>query len=101
MRHHLGKREHECLLWIAKGKTYAEIGEIVGLAFGSVKTYLDAARYKLGACNLSRAVAIAVATGILKYEELDIPQDWDAEWSEANQDPSESCQSHARSHHLF
>jgi DNA-binding CsgD family transcriptional regulator len=97
VRQRLSRRERECLLWIARGKTYAEIGEIIGLSFGSIKTYLDTARHKIGAVNLSRAVTIAVATGIFKYEELNIEPDWDAEWSEVNLDPSEFCLSHAKS----
>jgi hypothetical protein len=40
---HLSNREEQCLLWAARGKTYQEIAEILGLAFGSVKTHLDAA----------------------------------------------------------
>src|SRR3984957_20644165 len=43
----LSKREEQCLLWAARGKPYKEIGEILGLAFGSAKTLLDAARHKL------------------------------------------------------
>ncbi|HZZ25863.1 MAG TPA: autoinducer binding domain-containing protein [Roseiarcus sp.] len=35
---HLSSREEPCLLWAARGKTYQEIAEILGLAFGSVKT---------------------------------------------------------------
>jgi DNA-binding CsgD family transcriptional regulator len=74
MRHELSGRERECLLWIARGKTYAETGVIIGLTFPSVKTYLDRVRLKLNAVNLPQAVAIAVATGILQYNELQIEE---------------------------
>jgi len=40
-----------------------EIAEILGLAFGSVKTHLDAARHKLHCMNLTHAAAVAFATG--------------------------------------
>lgn len=43
---------------------------IVGLSFGSVKTYLDHARYKLNAVNLPQACAIAVAEGVLLPDEI-------------------------------
>ena len=43
----LSTREEQCLIWAARGKTYQEIAEILGVAFGSVKTHLDGARHKL------------------------------------------------------
>jgi DNA-binding CsgD family transcriptional regulator len=72
MRHALSRRQRECLLWIARGKTYDEIAAIEKLSFGSIKSYLDSARYKLNAVNLPQAVAIAVATGVLRYDELQL-----------------------------
>jgi DNA-binding CsgD family transcriptional regulator len=72
LRHKLSNRQRECLLWIARGKTYDEIAAIERLSFSSIKNYLDAARHKLNAVNLPQAVAIAVATGILRYDELQI-----------------------------
>lgn len=60
----LSAREHDCLTWAAKGKTYAEIGAILGISFASVKNYLDAARYKLHAANVTHAVAIATLKAI-------------------------------------
>jgi DNA-binding CsgD family transcriptional regulator len=66
----LSAREREVLLWACRGKTYAEIALIVGLAWGTVKTYLDTARLKLKAANLPQACAVAVAEGILTREEI-------------------------------
>jgi DNA-binding CsgD family transcriptional regulator len=66
---HLSKREHQCLTWAAHGKTYAEIGAILDLSFGSVKSYLDAARYKLHGANIVHTVAIAVKTGVIDIED--------------------------------
>jgi len=61
----LSRREEQCLIWAARGKTYHEIGEILDLTFGSVKTYLDTARHKLRCMNLTHAAAFAVATGVI------------------------------------
>ena len=67
---HLSNREEQCLLWAARGKTYQEIAEILGLAFGSVKTHLDAARHKLRCMNLTHAAAVAFATGLIPAQAL-------------------------------
>lgn len=61
----LSRREEQCLIWAARGKTYQEIGEILDLTFGSVKTHLDSARHKLGCMNLTHTVAVAIASGVL------------------------------------
>src|ERR1700733_12272908 len=67
---HLSNREEQCLLWAARGKTYQEIAEILGLAFGSVKTHLDAPRHKLHCMNLTHAAAVAFATGVIPAQAL-------------------------------
>ena len=64
----MSAREHECLSLAAQGKTYRDIGSIVGLSFATVKTYLDTARYKLDAINLTHAVAKAITLGIIAIE---------------------------------
>jgi LuxR family transcriptional regulator, quorum-sensing system regulator CinR len=61
----LSKGERECLVWAAKGKTYQEIAEIMNLGFGGVSSYLDTARNKLHCMNLSHAIAVAIATGVI------------------------------------
>jgi DNA-binding CsgD family transcriptional regulator len=66
--HAMSARELECLEWAARGKTYKDIGAIVGLSFGAVKTYLDTARYKLNAINLPHAVARAVSRGLISVD---------------------------------
>ena len=60
----------ECLLWIGRGKTYVQTADILGLSFGSIKSYLDGARHKLDAVNLVHAVVIALHEGILTYDQL-------------------------------
>jgi hypothetical protein len=60
------------LIWAARGKTYQEIGEILHIGFGSVKTHLDAARHKLRCVNLTHAVALALATDVIPRTALKI-----------------------------
>jgi DNA-binding CsgD family transcriptional regulator len=67
----LSPRERECLLWAARGKTYTEIGDILGIKFGTVKTNLDVARYKLSCSTLAQATATAVARGIFTSADLE------------------------------
>jgi DNA-binding CsgD family transcriptional regulator len=62
---HLSRREEQCLTWAAKGKTHQEIAGILGMSPGSVKTHLDSARHKLQCRNLTHAVGVAVATGVI------------------------------------
>ncbi len=66
----LSRREEQCLIWAARGKTYQEIADILNLTFGSVKTHLDTARHKLHCMNLTHAVAVAVATGVIPPKAL-------------------------------
>jgi len=66
----LSPRERECLLWIARGKTYAETALITGIAPGTVKTNLDRGRYKLNCATLPQAAAKAVAYGIFSLDDL-------------------------------
>jgi DNA-binding CsgD family transcriptional regulator len=68
----LSPREIECLAWAAQGKTYAEIGLLLGISFATVKTNLDNARFKLGAVNLTHAVALAIIYGNLFMTEKTI-----------------------------
>ena len=66
----LSGRERECLLWVARGKTYAETAIILGLSFATIKTNLDAARYKLNCATLAQATAAAMAQGIFTPDDL-------------------------------
>ena len=69
----LSKREEECLIWAARGKTYHDIAGLLNLSFASVKTYLDTARHKLSCINLTHAVAVAIATGVIPAKALRQP----------------------------
>ena len=60
----LNDREVETLTWVARGKTSAEIAEILGLTKRTVDFHIDNARPKLGAATRTQAV-IKAATGRL------------------------------------
>lgn len=67
----LSPRQRECLLWAARGKTYTDIGAILGIAYGTVKSHLDIARYKLNCATLAQTTALAVAQGIFTSVDLE------------------------------
>jgi DNA-binding NarL/FixJ family response regulator len=60
----LNDREIEVLTWVARGKTSAEIAQILGLTKRTVDFHTDNARAKLGAATRTEA-AIKAATGRL------------------------------------
>jgi DNA-binding NarL/FixJ family response regulator len=60
----LNDREIEVLTWVARGKTSAEIADLIGLAKRTVDFHLDNARIKLGAATRTEA-AIKAAIGKL------------------------------------
>ena len=60
----LNDREIETLTWVARGKTSAEVADLVGLTKRTVDFHLDNARVKLGAATRTEA-AIKAAMGKL------------------------------------
>ena len=62
----LREREVETLTWAARGKTYAEIGEILSLSKRTVEFHLENARRKLGVATRTQAL-IKAAAGQLIY----------------------------------
>jgi DNA-binding response OmpR family regulator len=60
----LNEREIETLTWVARGKTSAEIAEIISLAKRTVDFHIDNARMKLGVATRTQA-AIKAVTGKL------------------------------------
>jgi DNA-binding NarL/FixJ family response regulator len=60
----LAPREKETLTWAARGKTFGEIGEILGLSRRTVEFHLDRARRKLGVPTRTQAL-IKAALGQL------------------------------------
>jgi DNA-binding CsgD family transcriptional regulator len=66
LRQHFGltQRESEVLLWIARGKSNRDIGEILGLSPRTVNKHLEQVYSKLGVEN--RASAAIKATHVLQ-----------------------------------
>ncbi len=60
----LREREVETLTWAARGKTFAEIGTILGLSKRTVEFHLENARRKLGVATRAQAL-VKAATGNL------------------------------------
>jgi DNA-binding CsgD family transcriptional regulator len=63
----LNDRETEILTWAARGKTSAQIAEMLGLAKRTVDFHLDNARNKLDAATRTEAV---VKSGLLEAPSL-------------------------------
>jgi DNA-binding response OmpR family regulator len=63
---HLNDREAEILAWAARGKTSAQIAEMLGLAKRTIDFHLDNARAKLGARTRTEAVVKAAIGRIIE-----------------------------------
>ena len=61
----LTEREVECLKWSAEGKTYQEIGMILGVSARTVRFFLEGAKSKLNCLNTTHAVVTALHRGII------------------------------------
>mgnify|MGYP003391181475 CR=1 FL=1 len=61
----LTERELECLKWSAEGKTYEDIGMLLGISTRTVRFFLENARHKLGSHNTTHAVAAAMLHGLI------------------------------------
>jgi DNA-binding response OmpR family regulator/DNA-binding CsgD family transcriptional regulator len=59
-RLHLTAREAEVLLWISRGKSNRDIGEILGLRPGTVTKHLEQIYDKLGVENRASAATVAI-----------------------------------------
>jgi DNA-binding NarL/FixJ family response regulator len=62
----LNDREIETLTWVARGKTSAEIADILGLSKRTIDFHIDNARNKLGAATRSEAVMKAADGGLIE-----------------------------------
>ncbi|MBN3841939.1 MULTISPECIES: LuxR family transcriptional regulator [Burkholderia] len=62
----LTKREKECLLWAAQGKTSWEIGNILSISEPTVVFHLTNAKNKLQATNRRQAVAKAISLRLIQ-----------------------------------
>lgn len=61
----LTPKELLCLKWASKGKYMPEIAALINVQHRTVQHYLDNARAKLNATNLTHAVTIALHHGII------------------------------------
>ncbi|MER9770337.1 helix-turn-helix transcriptional regulator [Mesorhizobium sp. M0189] len=62
----LSRREKECILWTAKGKSSWEIGVILGISKNTVDFHLKNVRRKLDATSRTVAAIKAVHRGIIE-----------------------------------
>lgn len=62
---HLGKREQEVLMWIARGKTNSVIGDIMGITERSVETYIRRIFDKLNVQGRIPCVVVASRFGLI------------------------------------
>jgi DNA-binding response OmpR family regulator len=62
----LNEREVEVLTWVARGKTSADIAQIIGLTKRTVDFHIDNAREKLGAATRTEAVVKAASGRLIE-----------------------------------
>ena len=61
----LTRRERECLIWAAKGKTAFEIGMILNIAETTAVFHLNNVVRKFNVANRTQAIAVGVAMGLV------------------------------------
>ena len=61
----LTSREIEILVWVARGKSAWEIGEILRISKRTVNSHVSSVVSKMGAVNRTHAVAIAIRDRII------------------------------------
>ena len=61
----LTRRERECLLWAAEGKTSWEIGQLLNISERTSIFHLQNATHKLGASGRQAAIARAISLGLI------------------------------------
>lgn len=62
----LSPREHQCLQWVCRGKSSADIGTILSLSPRTVDSYLEKVCAKLKVRTRIEAVASAVRQGLIE-----------------------------------
>lgn len=65
----LSPRENECLHWSARGKSAAEIADILSLKTETIRSYIKSMLKKLNADNKPQAIAIGYELGLLGGQE--------------------------------
>lgn len=61
----LSRRETQCLVWVARGKTDWEISEILSIGETTVHGYIEGAKTKLSAVTRAQAVVEALKLGLI------------------------------------
>jgi DNA-binding CsgD family transcriptional regulator len=61
----LSPREREALTHLSVGHSRAAVADLLQISENTLRAYIDSARHKLGALNVTHAVALALAKGII------------------------------------
>jgi DNA-binding CsgD family transcriptional regulator len=61
----LSPRERDALTGLSKGQNRSQIAFDMSISENTLRVYIDSARHKLGALNVSHAVAIAINRGVI------------------------------------
>jgi DNA-binding CsgD family transcriptional regulator len=61
----LSPREREVLARLSLGQSRGQVADSLGISENTLRAYIDSARHKLGAANVTHAVALATARGII------------------------------------
>ncbi|MFO1107079.1 MAG: LuxR family transcriptional regulator [Amaricoccus sp.] len=61
----LSPREREALTLLSIGLSRAEVADSLRISENTLRAYVDSARHKLGAMNITHAVALALARGVI------------------------------------
>jgi DNA-binding CsgD family transcriptional regulator len=62
----LSPREREALSLLSLGQSRAEVADSLHISENTLRAYIDSARHKLGAMNVTHAVALALANGVIQ-----------------------------------
>jgi DNA-binding CsgD family transcriptional regulator len=61
----LSPREREALAHLSIGESRAAVADKLNISENTLRAYIDSARHKLGAANVTHAVALALARGLI------------------------------------
>ena len=61
----LSPREREVLARLGLGESRARVADALSISENTLRAYIDSARHKLGAANVTHAVALATARGMI------------------------------------
>jgi DNA-binding CsgD family transcriptional regulator len=62
----LSLRELEVLTWAARGKTYWETAQILGVSYAAIHNHINSLKLKLNAVNVTHAVARGYELGLIE-----------------------------------